>query len=223
MFTGFRSVAVAALLVCAFLFPGQAAHAAPISFTSSVEAPIRYFDGSGTYFDVRYDGKPSAATGPCPLNCIADLTEGVQTYVLANAEMWSFGLPPSTILSEIRTLSYDLSITLGGMTVTETISRDMRADFYPVNVYGLEMLRLEVLGGPVATFDFGLAGKIDVWVAASNFFHIDRLLHKGLQSGVEMLLYDVGEVTAVPEPASAALLLSGIGLAAVLRRRARRA
>src|SRR3546814_19571076 len=70
MFTGFRSVAVAALLVCAFLFPGQAAHAAPISFTSSVAAPIRYFDGSGTYFDVRYDGKPSTATAPCPFNCI---------------------------------------------------------------------------------------------------------------------------------------------------------
>jgi hypothetical protein len=223
MFTGFRGVALAALLVFAFLLPGRAAHAVAISFTSTAEAPVSYFDGSGSNFDVRLDGKPSTTGGTCPLVCTADLTEGVQTSALTNVEMWSFGQSPTTTLSETHTLSYDLSITLGGTTVTETISHDMKVDFYPVNINGLELLGLQMLDGPATTFDFGFAGKIDVWVAASVFFHISPGLNKGMQIPTQMLLYDVDEVTAVPEPASAALLLSGIGLAAVLRRRAKRA
>jgi len=58
MSTGFRSVALAALLAGAFLLPGRAAHAVLISFTSSAEAPVRYFDGSATYLDVSFAGKP---------------------------------------------------------------------------------------------------------------------------------------------------------------------
>lgn len=222
MFACFRGVALAALLVCAFLLPGRAAHAALISFTSSAEAPVSYFAGSGTSFDVRLDGKPSTNAGACPLTCTADLTEGVQTSALTNVQMWSFGPSPATGLSETHTLSFDLSITLGGMTVTETINQDMKVDFYPANINGLVLLGLQVLGGPVTTFDFGLAGKIDVWGAATVFMHITPA-NKGMQIQNQMLLYDVDEVTAVPEPASAALLLSGIGLAAALRRRTKRA
>ena len=101
--------------------------------------------------DVRLDGKPSTTGGTCPLVCTADLTEGVQTSALTNVQMWSFGPSPATGLSETHTLSYDLSITLGGMTVTEIISHDMKVDFYPVNINGLELLGLQMLDGPATT------------------------------------------------------------------------
>lgn len=218
MSTGFRGVALAALLVCAFLLPGQSAHAAPISFTSSAEAPLRFFDGSATYLDVSFGSKPSGPGGPCPWFCSADLTEGVQGLVATNVEMWAVGPIPPTTLNETKSLTYDLSITLEGMTVTGAIVHSMNIDFHSYN----DSIFMRVLGGPVTTFDFGVAGKIDVWVPPSLYGITQGHDGSGIMFGTSMLLYDVG-VVAVPEPASAALLLSGIGLAAVLRRRARRA
>jgi hypothetical protein len=214
----FRLAALAAVLLAGLILPGGAAQAVTISFTSSVETAVRYFDGSGTYLDVSFGGKPSVPGGPCPTFCTADLTEGVQGLAATNVELWGIGPSPSASQNETQLLSYDLSITLDGMTLTETILHSMNVS-YPA--FSTVMI-LEVLGGPVTTFDFGAAGKIDVWVPTSRFGITQGHDGSGIQFNTNLLLYDVGAVP-VPEPASAALLLSGIGIAAVLRRRRRAA
>ena len=209
-----RLGALAALLVCAFVLPSRAAHAVAISFTSSAEAPVRSFDGSATYLDVSFAGKPSGPGGPCPFFCTATLTEGVQGSAYTNAEMWSVGPIPPATLNETQTLSYELSITLDGMTVTETILHSMNVDFHSYN----DAIFMNVLGGPVTTFDFGASGKIDVWVPTYLYAITQGHNGSGIMFSTNMLLHDVAQV---PEPASAVLLLSGLGLAAALRRRRR--
>jgi hypothetical protein len=199
------------------MLPSGAAHAVTISFTSTAEAPVRYFDGSATYLDVSFAGKPSGPGGPCPVFCTASLTENVQTSAYTNTQMWSVGPIPPATLNETQSLSYDLSITMSGTTVTETITHSMNVDFHSYN----DAIFMNVLGGPVTTFDFGVLGKIDVWVNAQLFAITQMHNGSGVQFRTQMLLHDVGEVTQVPEPASAGLVASGLVLAAALRRRRR--
>jgi hypothetical protein len=200
----------AALPIGVLLLSAPAADATVISFTSTAESAVRYFSAPN-FVDVSFAGAPSGPFGPCPVFCTVGLTEGVQTSHATNAEMWSLGPIPPTTLNETHTLSYDLSITLNGNTVTETISHDMNVDFHSYN----DAIFMDVLGGPVSTFDFGVDGQIDVWVSPYLFAITQGHNGSGIQFVTQMLLHDVG-TAAVAEPATLALLgfaLTGLVLA----------
>jgi hypothetical protein len=200
----------AALPIGVLLFSSPAADATVITITSTAESAVRYFSAPN-FVDVSFAGAPSGPFGPCPVFCTIGLTEGVQTSHATNTEMWSLGPIPPTTLNETHTLSYDLSITLGANTVTQTISHDMKVDFHSYN----DSIFMNVLGGPVSTFDFGNAGKIDVWVDPYLFAITQGHNGSGIQFVTQMLLYDVGPTVAAPVPATLALFgfgLAGLGL-----------